>query len=269
MQSCCWTFKALARGLLTRSAVPIWLTLAAPMAGGQETTGLLQSRLAQLAAASEDIERRLPNFACRETLVSQEVRAGRVKTEVHAAGDLRIVREPDGKLDEHFEATERDGKPTGGKRLKLPLFVLGGFGHALDTFSAATQKCMRFHLAGNRLDFQSVAPVEPNCRQHAGVTGYALLDPEGNIMHIERQVEASAAREMKAAPFGVIELSRVQLGGSVFSLSTHVEAEMPKGDSDLRWRADYSACRLFHVSVTMRPAITEGEGPKSPEQRLR
>ncbi len=223
----------------------------------------LRGKLEALARASDDLQQRLPNFGCRETLVSQELRADKVKNEVRATGDLRIDRGPDGNLIEHFRPTERNGKPASGDKLKVPVFLLGGFKSALDLFQPAIQACFRFQLSGDRIDFESAPGTTGNgCAQHSGTRGFALLDPDGNIAHLERRTEPDRARERNAAPFAAVDFKQVELGGTRFSLSSHVTADTARGGSGFHWEAGYSECRLFHVTVTLGPA-----GDPVPETR--
>ena len=215
---------------------------------------LLQSRLQILAQAAELLHDHLPAFACHETLTSEEVRKEKVKRRVDAAGDLRVQPAEHGKLDETFRATEVDGKPrTGG--LHVPIFVSGGFKNALDLFMPEDQKCFTYKLAGNRLDFRTPLFAEGElCSQRTGITGLALFDDDGNLTHIELHVQDERAIERNVVPYGALDLSRIDLGGTTYLLSTHVIAERPHDKSVFRWEATYSNCRLYQVTVKIGPA---------------
>ena len=213
----------------------------------------LQARLQKLAVAAGDLQKHLPNFACKETLVSQEIRGGKVKTQAQAAGDLRVERDKDGKPVEQFQPTQMNGRPVGPGPLKFPIYVSGGFKNDLDIFQGELQSCFLFKLSGNRLDFESSPDATtPGCKDHSDMHGFALLSGD-DITHLERRVAEDAARGRNAVPFGSIDLSRVGLGDSSFLLSTHVIAELPKGKSTYRWEATYSECRLFQVKSTVQP----------------
>jgi hypothetical protein len=216
---------------------------------------LLQSRLEKLAVVSEDLEQHLPSFACKETLLSQENRGGKVKRVVRAVGDLRVQRDGTGKLGEHFQATEMNGRAIKPEKLRLPMFVSGGFKNALDFLRVDSQACFRFSLAGNRLDFDSGSEaLAPGCEKHIATRGFALLGDNGDIIHLERRVPDEVALQRNAVPFGAIDLSRVELGGNSFLLSTHVIADIPNDKSTYHWEATYSECRLFSVSVKIGPS---------------
>jgi hypothetical protein len=260
-----------------RKLVGLSLVLSlAVMAHGQSAAAPdgLQGKLAKLSAASEDLEEHLPSFVCKETLVSQELRGKKVKTEVRAAGELRVMRDPTGKLNERFQASEMNGRPITPDKLRLPMFVSGGFKNALDFLRADLQTCFHFSVAGNRLDFDSgTDAATPECAKHTETRGFALLSSDGDIVHMERQVPVELAAQRNAVPFGSIDLNRTDLGGKSFLLSTHVRAEIPKGKSTYRWEANYSECRLYSVSVTIGPATPvdrddhdsgAGVGPTNP-----
>jgi len=257
------------------AGVAVLLACAAAAHGqAAATADGLQGKLAKLAAASEDLEEHLPSFACKETLVSRELRGKKVKTEVRAAGELRVMRDPTGKLNERFEASEMNGRPITPDNLRLPMFVSGGFRNALDFLRADLQMCFRFSIAGNRLNFDSgTEAATPECAKHTETRGFALLSSDGDIVHMERQVPVELAQQRNAVPFGSIDLNRTDLGGKSFLLSTHVRAEIPKGKSTYRWEATYSDCRLYSVSVTIGPATLVdpdahgsggGSGPTNP-----
>jgi len=225
----------------------------------------LQARLANFALAADDLQKHLPSFGCKETFTSQELRGRKVKMQVHAAGEVRVQRESDGKLAEHFHATELDGRPIASQKPQFPVFVSGGFKNALDYLDADLQPCFHYSLHGDRLDFESAsdAPM-PHCATHTETRGFALLNDKGDIAHMERSVPVDLARQRNAVPFGSIDVTRIELGGSSFLLSTHVIAEMPRGKSTYHWEATYADCRLFAVTVKIGPATEvepENAGP--------
>ncbi len=242
--------------------------------GQTASNATLQARLARLAAASEDLQKHLPSFACKESLISQELRGSKVKREVRASGELRVLRDGTGKPAEHFMAAQRNGQTITPDRLRAPIYVSGGFANVLDYFKADMQGCFRYSVSGNRIDFESSPDVHTAlCDHHSDTRGFALFDGDNDITHLERTVPYEIARQRNAVPYASIDLSRVELGGSSFLLSTHVIAEIPIRKDNLRWEANYSECRLFSVSVTIGPAIPAdpdhngsgaGHGPPNP-----
>lgn len=237
-------------------ALAVALSLApAVRAQSAATPDSLHGKLEKLAVASDDLEQHLPSFACKENLVSQELREGKVKMEVRAAGELRVVRDADGKLNERFQATEQNGQPIRPEKLRLPIFVSGGFRNALDFLHPDEQACFRFTLAGDRLEFESgLVAATAGCVRHTETRGFALLRDNGDIAHVELRVPEDLARQRDTVPFGALDLSRIELGGKSFLLSTHVVAEILRGKSTYHWEATYSDCKLYSVSVKIGPA---------------
>jgi hypothetical protein len=243
-----------------------WALFTAVAAGGQTAqpaqstqTGALRSRLQTLAAAAELLNDHLPAFACHEALTSEELRKGKIKRRVEAAGELRVQPAEDGKLDESFEATEVDGKPHTGF-FRAPIFVSGGFKNALGLFMPADQKCFAYKISGNRLDFRSPPFAEGEvCSQRTGISGFALFDDAGNLLHIEHTVQEEHALERNVVPHAELDVSPIDLGGTTYLLSTHVIAERPHDKSVFRWEATYSNCRLYQVTVKIGPATTVPE----------
>ena len=209
----------------------------------------LRARLRTLAAAAEALENKLPAFACRESLLSQEIRGKKIKRQMQAVGDLRVQADADGDLDERFTPTEVNGRAYKPGSLHPPIFVTGGFRHALGQFRPQDQPCFDFRLAGNRMDYTSRADPAEACDAKSGIHGFALFDDAGNLLHIEQHVDEDAARRRNIIPFAALDLSQVDLGGTTFLLSTHVIAEKHADDSTYRWEATYSACRLFEATV--------------------
>ena len=223
----------------------------------------LQSRLRTLAAAAELLQSNLPAFACHETLISQQLQRGKVKRQVTGAGELRVQPGEDGKLDENFHTTELNGRPSSDFP-RVPIFVEGGFQNALQLFLPSDQKCFNFRLTGNRMEFASRpdAPEEP-CGRRTGITGFALFNASGTLTHIESHTEGNSAARRNIVPYAALDLSPVELGGAVYLLTTHVIAERPLDKITLRWEANYTACRLYQVTVKIgTPTPAQGDSGK-------
>jgi len=225
--------------------------------------GSTDARLRQLAADADDLEQRLPSFTCKESLVSQELRGGKVKHQVQASGEVRVRRVGDGALAEHFEVSEINGRPVKGTgQLSVPIFVSGGFKDALGYFLAEHQACFLTAFSGNRLDFKSAPGGKAGaCAEVSGTQGVALLDGDGHVVHLERSVTEEQTTERHTIPFASLDLSRMEFDGKPFSLATHVVATIAKGKSTGHWEAEYSACHLFEVTVKVGPAAPADAAP--------
>lgn len=234
----------------------VLLTLTLSLTAGVLAQSVPSDKLHQLAIAADDLQHHLPAFACTESFVSQEIRNGKVRTQVKGSGDLRVQLGPDGKLAEHFQVTEVNGHPS--TKLRVPMFVSGGFQNVLGIFQPDVQPCFDFTASANRIDFSSSPNPTPACKGHSDVTGFAILDADGNILHLEHRIPVDIAHQRKAVPFGALDITRTDLGGATFPLSTHVVADIPgtrpEDKSTYHWEATYSNCHLFAVTIKISPA---------------
>ena len=223
---------------------------------GQESdSAVSQKELRHLATVADSLEHTLPSFECQEQVVSQRILRNKVKKRVEFTAAIRAKRGSDGQLDETFTVSELNGKPVSKRSFGMPIYVSGGFEHALRYFAPDQQACYRYTLSAGRIDFESVAEddARAECRS-SGVKGFALLDADGNVSHIERHVEEDAAEKHGLIPFAAIDFAPVELDKRTFWLSQHVVAEEQHGDWKGRFEANYSACRLFTATVKIGPA---------------
>ena len=231
--------------------------------GGADT--VLQQELQRLGVVAQALDHSLPSLTCQENAISERIVRGKVKQHVAFTASMRAERTPGGPLHETFLVTTLDGKPWEGKSAQFPYYTSGGFDSAMVYFIPAHQACYRFSLADGRIDFETAADAttHPQCRND-GLKGFALLDADGNVIHIERTVSADATRGFRLVPFAAIDFAPVELNGEVFRLSSHLVTEFPEGDSKGRFEATYSGCKLFSVSVKIGPPtpVDPGDTPQ-------
>jgi len=211
----------------------------------------LQRELRLLGDASEELNHSLPSLTCTESAASERLVDGKVKKRVTFTASLRAVRTNGGPLHESFTMTTVNGKPYKGKDPGLPYYTGGGFDSAMTYFLPAHQACYRYTLRDGRIDFETAADVAAHseCRDDM-VHGYALLDEEGHVTHLERTVGAEATRDFRLVPYAAIDFALVDLNGRSFRLSSHMVSDFADG----RFEASYSECKLFTASVTIGPA---------------
>jgi hypothetical protein len=214
----------------------------------------LQQELQKLGVVAEALDHSLPSLTCQENGLSERIVRGKVKQHVAFTASMRAERTPGGPLHETFIVTTLNGKPWEGKGVRFPYYTSGGFDSAMVYFRPRNQACYRFSLAHGRIDFQTAADVgsHPQCRNDQ-LHGFALLDADGNVTHIERTVSADATRDFRLVPFAAIDFAPVELNGEVFRLSSHLVTEYPEGDAKGRFEATYTGCKLFSVSVKIGP----------------
>lgn len=236
------------------SCILITLFLSAPIYAQQPQLDLkaILIRLGEQAAA---LEQSLPSFGCTETAISEELRKNKVIRRVDFTALLRVRRSADGSLNESTEYATVNGKPFTGGGFTMPAFSEGGFRHALGYFSPDRQSCFRYTLTPGRIDFESAleGALRSVCRSR-GTRGFALLDADGNVTHVERSVSLEASAAFHLSPFAAIDLAPVTLNGTAYQLSHHLLAERPNGKSIDRFEADYTDCRLYISTVTIGPA---------------
>jgi hypothetical protein len=235
------------------------LVVLTPSLAAQTTGDRLQTILDRAAAAAATLESSLPSFTCKEQVRSQEFEKKefekkKLRRHIEFTADLTVQRRPDGSLNETFQ-------PTDWRTILLhsesgiPFYVTGGFQRALVYFSADHRACYRFTLASpQRLDFTSSASAasDPLCKD-AGLTGFALLDAAGNIVHVERRVPPATAHRSALVAFAAMDLAPVELNGQTYRLSSHLTADTIPGRLAGHFEADYTQCHLFHTTVTIEP----------------
>ncbi len=217
--------------------------------------------LAHLGEQAATLDRSLPSFTCLQTATSEELEPAKheqppkVLRHVEFTANLRVRRTPDGKLVESAEFLTVNGRPytTGG--FTMPAYAQGGFLQALSYFLPGQQSCYVYNLDGNRVDFEAAphAAADANCRS-AGTRGFALLDGDGNIQHIERRVSPAGVYAYHLIQFAAVDLVPVTLNGVSYQLSSHLSSERPNGRAIDRFESTYADCRLFSATVTLGPA---------------
>lgn len=226
------------------------------------TPSELQQNLDRLGDAAASLEHSLPSITCTESGVSQIRRKRKTLKSVAFAATLRAVRVPGAGLNESFTLIQVKGKPAPSLGYTFPFFSKGGFDSALAYFLPAQQPCYIYSLSARRIDFATApdAASRPPCRAE-GVRGFALLDAEGNVIHIERTVPIQSALNFHLTPFASVDLAPVELNGRTFRLSRRVVSEVYDDDLTGRFEATYSDCRLFTATATILPATRVVDDP--------
>jgi len=235
------------------------LLLLATIAHAQSANDRLDTALTRAAAAEAALRSTLPSFACKEDVLSEEIQGGKrpkILRRVTFTADVRVERRGDAELHETFEPASWADILTQSGGIGIPFYVSGGFQRALDYFDTARAACYRFTLPNpNRIDF-SAAPdalQHPACQDETGLHGFALLDPAGDIIHLERTVPEAVSRRTTLAPFVAIDLAPTVLNGQTYRLSSRVVSDGRPGPTHGHFEATYTACRLFHATVTIEP----------------
>ncbi|QMV18735.1 hypothetical protein GOB94_08605 [Granulicella sp. 5B5] len=241
-----------------------WLHAQQPASGDR-----LADVLVHLGAQATALDRSLPSFTCLQKANSDELREGRhdqpakVLRHVEFTANLRVRRLADGKLAESAEFLTVNGKPFDANGFTMPAYAQGGFLQAVSYFLPDQQRCYVYTLAGNRVDFTAApnAAADSHCRS-AGTTGFALLDDDGNLKHIERNVSAYGAAVYHLIPHAEVDMVPVTLNGVTYPLSSHLVSERPNGRFLDRFESRYTGCKLFTATVIIGPVTSMPEVPK-------
>lgn len=215
----------------------------------------------------------VPNFRCAQKAVSGTIRNGRLKDTQKYTGEA-ITRRVDGDL-QFTETFKGDPFKFAGAPKKPQAFVVTqGFLESTAPLSLRYQRCFDFTVTANRLDF-SIRQVLPKvCKRWAGLKGFALLDPDGTIIHIERTVtsfpdgpptlrediassapgtdlESIVEQVRHPVPFVSVDFRPVTFNGHTYQIATHLEGERTHDGHIEHINVDYTKCEVFGGTMTL------------------
>jgi hypothetical protein len=81
--------------------------------------------------------------------------------------------------------------------------------------------------------------------------GFALLDSDGRIFHIERTSDPKEARRAMVTDFASYDLTPMELGGKSYWLTTKNVAESRNGNEVRHFESEITNCRLFRAKSTI------------------
>jgi len=228
----------------------------------QSEPAALRAELKKLATTAQMLRDDLPSFTCQETAKSQLLRKKKVKEQVQYSGEVRVERVEQRRLMEQLQVTQVNGKPFAGGAFRAPMKVQGGFGESLFFFLPEIQPCFDFTLTGGRLDFATRPQMleRPGCDVAGTRHGIALLDADGNITHMEREVPPETASQFHLVDFNTIDFVSTELGGRAYPLSAKMTADVPADGEVKHFEATYSGCHLYKATVTILPGVAPVTG---------
>jgi hypothetical protein len=224
----------------------------------QSQSAELRAELKKLAGVAEMLRDDLPSFTCQETAKSQLLKKKKVKEQVQIAGEVRVQRVEGRRLLEQLNIAQVNGKPFAGGSVKAPIMVQGGFGESLFFFLPEIQPCFEFTLTAGRLDFVSRPEMleRTGCDVAGTRHGFALLNAEGNVTHMEREVPAETASEFHLVDSNTIDFVSTELGGQAYPLSAKMTADVPADGEVKHFDAVYTGCHLYKATVTILPGVS-------------
>ncbi len=230
-----------------------------------QQTPTVDEFVTRLFAYSKDYRTKLPSLECDESVVSQQVKRGKVKWEVKTEATLRQVRDskdPD-EFNDSYTFKSVDGHAPKA-HFKLPYFVNGAFANGIGFASEATRTCYDYTLSQEdggatlRLEFAvKSASSDPVCKEvPAGFHKIVLVDATTGIaMHITRSMSLDAARKYHDAVFASIDYAAQPLGELTLWLPSRVESHDEKGER--RMTANFSNYHRYTGEMRILPATEE------------
>ncbi len=234
--------KILATAILL--AFPLLLT-------AQQTSN--EEQIRRVIAYAEAYREHLPSLECDETMLSQDVKNGKVKWEVKIKATLRELRdekEPGGFRDEYTFKTV-DGKPAK-PNFRTPYFVYNVFANSLGIGESPRPACFDYRFAtlddGRTLQFDIDSKPgvrDPACKKiPPDYHKMMLIDTaSGAVRHVERSLSPQFADNTLEIPSVTIDYAPQRLGEQTFWLPVRFEASDPHKEG--RMIATYSNFRRY------------------------
>jgi hypothetical protein len=262
--------------------VVLFFFVMAPLAQAQQLPPL-QALLSRLSDYSVTYTATLPSLSCSESIISQRVKNGEVKSTVRVQGTMREIRteDPDDPFREQHEFTAINGKPIKkGTELHMPYFVTGAFANMVGFRRRDLNDCFEYMLSwaedGKNVQLAAVVkPFPPETAPRAlvsicsekvwqGTHSRVVADPEtGQILHSERTVTPENAKAHNEAYFAQLDYMPQKIGDQSFLLPSEFYSHDAADQG--RMYATYSDCHRFGSEVRILPSATEVKTEPKPE----
>lgn len=224
--------------------------------------------LDRLYAYSDQYSAALPSLSCDESIVSQEVKNGKVKWEVRIESTLRELRKgapaaddkfPDDPFNEHHDFHSVDGKPPKPK-FRIPYFVQGGFANGVGFSHPEHQACFDYTITAG--EQPGTVRVERTARADSANPVCAKVTPgyhavtiaeeaTGRVLHSERTISEEEVRHGNQAYFASVDYAPRQFGDRTFLLPVKFVSQDLKGEH--RMEATYSNCHRYAGDMKIMP----------------
>jgi hypothetical protein len=233
-----------------------------------QQTPTVDEVFSRLFAYSKEYRARLPSLECDESVISQQLKGGKVKWEVKIEATLRQIRDskhPDA-FNDFYTFKSVDGHPPK-TQFKVPYFVNGAFANGVGFGDEAHVRCYDYTLSQEdsgatlRLEFAvKSASTDPACKEvYAGYHEIVLAGAAtGIVKHITRSMSPDAARKNHDAVFASIDYAAQPLGEMTLWLPSRVESHDEKGER--RMTAIFSSYHRYTGEAKILPGIEELPG---------
>jgi hypothetical protein len=269
-------FRLCLRGDCMRRLTALMLFLVAPIAKSQQLPPL-DVLLDRLYAYSAEYTATLPSLSCDESIVSQQVKKGKVKKQVRAEGTMREIRteNSDDPFREQHDFKTVNGKPVK-KLFPMPYFIQGGFANLIGVGHKELTGCFDYHLSlapdgkNAQLDIDAKTNLNSStCRVKVlrGAHWRKIIDPEtGAVLHSERRILPEIAEANDEAYFASLDYLLQQFGDRTFWLPSKFYTQ-DVGDKG-RMYATYSSCHRYAGELRI-VSDAQSEAPQTPPGKPR
>jgi hypothetical protein len=249
-------------------------------AHAQQSKPAIDQMLSRVEANTEQYKASVPSFVCDEHITSQEIHEGKTRHETTVDALFRVSRSASqgGALTESREIKTVNGKPSGDKKLNVPIAFSGGFSGALAKFlSADHHSCFDYQTDSSAprqagaeaytFTAREAALKEPACSSiQPGTSGKFVIDSASmQVTHIERTVPNPVGKDRDILGTAAVDFAAVTLNGQSFWLPVTITAfttETPKTDGFL-FTAHYSNYHRFAASSVILPTTDSPTSPPS------
>jgi hypothetical protein len=220
-----------------------------------------KEQIQKVIAYAQAYRQHLPSLECDETILSQNIKNGKVKWEVKINAILRELRdenEAGGFRDEYLFKLV-DGKPAK-PHFRRPYFVYNVFANSLGIGDAPRPTCFSYRFTtlddGRTLQFNLDSKPDvhdPACKKIPDDYHKMMLidTASGAVRHVERRISPQYADNNLEIPSIVIDYAPQKLGEEIFWLPVRFEAS--DLDKEGRMIATYSNFHRYIGVVKILP----------------
>jgi hypothetical protein len=222
-------------------AALIVLVLLAPMGRAQSSLAGLsdEARLERVFAYQRTFRARIPSLEADASIITQEVKKGKVKWEVRFEAVVREFRDDKNsdKFQERLTFLTVDGKPYNHKDFKLPYYVNESFANSLGFDGPPNHACLDYRFA--MLDDGATLRMTVDWKPEAGGNAACNDVPEqehevllideasGAVKHQERTMAQSYSDTHHRVPEAAVDFAPQKLGRETVWLPVRVECSDP------------------------------------------
>lgn len=213
----------------------------------------------------------LPSLSCNESIVSQQMKNGKVKWQVRIEGAMREIRteNPADPFHEQHQFLTVNGRPAK-KHFETPYFIRGGFANLIEFRHPEMRQCLEHRISPSgdgktiRIDTELKADApQPACKAvWPGSHWMVIADENGHVLHSERRISSEDAEIHDQAYFAAMDYAPQQFGDRTFWLPAKFYSQ--DADDQGRMYATYSNCHRYAGELRILPDTVPETPPAQP-----